>query len=122
MERITRLIGDALGAAPRERVLIAVICAVLCVAGVALIGVAAFHALAERVGPQAARLGIGGLALALAGAVWAIGAVRARRRRLRSTAARAELAHVVTSAAQARTGLAGPAVAFLLAFLRGRKR
>ena len=121
MERMTQLLRDAVGTAPRERVLVDLACAVLCVAGAGLLGTAAFHALAEARGPQVARLGTGAAALALAGLVWAIGAARMRRRKRRAAAARAQLTEEATAAALDRAHLSGPAAAFVLAFLTGRK-
>lgn len=121
MERITQLLRDAVGTAPRERVLVDLACAVLCVVGAGLIGAAAFHALADARGPQVARLGIGAAALVLAGLVWAVGAVRVRRRNLRAAAARAQLVEEAKAAALDRAHLSGPAAAFVIAFLTGRK-
>jgi len=121
MAPITRLLRDAVAAAPRERVLIDLACVVLCVVGAVLIGAAVFHVLADAAGVQAARLVTGAAAFALAGIVWAIGAIRARRRNRRAAAARARLTEEAGTAALARAHLAGPAVAFAVAFLTGRK-
>lgn len=121
MERVTQLLRDAVGTAPRERVLVDLACAVLCVVGAGLIGTAAFHALAEATGPQVARLGIGAAALALAGLVWAVGAIRVHRRNRQAAAARAQLIEEAKATALDRAHLSGPAAAFILAFLTGRK-
>ncbi|MFO7757149.1 MAG: hypothetical protein R6V26_01505 [Roseovarius sp.] len=121
MERITRLLRDAVGTAPRERLLVDVACAVLCVAGAGLIGAAGFHALAEAAGPQVARLGIGAGAILLAGLVWGIGAIRVRRRNRRAARARAQLAEEAKAAALRRANLSAPVAAFILAFLAGRR-
>jgi len=121
MARITRLVRDAVGAAPRERVLVDLAGVVLCVVGTVLIGAAGFHALADAAGVQVARLVTGATAFALAALVWAIGAIRARRRTRRAAAARARLAEEAGTAALARSHLAGPTVAFVLAFLTERK-
>lgn len=126
MAPILRLMRDALGVAPRERLLVDLGAAALCVAGLGLLGAAAFHALAEAAGPQVARIVLGMSGIALAGLLWAVGAMRARARRRRAAAARAQIADEVRRAALARTGLsgsglAGPCAAFVLAFLMGRK-
>lgn len=122
MGRIAQLLRDAVGAAPRERILIDVACAVLCIAGVLLLGAAGFYAVAEAAGVQTARLSLGAGALALAGLVWIIGEIRVRRRNRRAVAARALLAEEAKVAALSRANLSGPAAAFVLAFLAGRKR
>lgn len=116
-----KLLNDAAGTAPRERVLVDLACAVLCVAGAGLIGAAAFHALAQATGPQVARLGTGAAALVLAGLVWAIGVLRDRRRKRRAAAARAHLTEEAKAVALNRAHLSGPAATFVLAFLTGRK-
>jgi len=120
MERLTQILRDAVGTAPRERVVVDFVCAVLCVSGVGLIGAAAFEVLAKAAGPQVARLGTGAGALALAGLVWAIGAARARRRKHRAAAARAHLTEEAKAVALDRSHLVGPAAAFVFAFLAGR--
>ncbi len=89
--------------------------------GAGLIGAAAFYALADARGLQVARLGIGAAALALAGLVWAVGAVLVRRRNRRAAAARAQLTEEAKAVALDRANLSGPAAAFVLAFLTGRK-
>lgn len=121
MERIAQLLRDAVGTAPRERILIDLACAVLCVAGAGFLGAAGFHALAAAAGVQVARLTMGGGAILLAALVWAIGEMRVRRRTRRASAARAQLADEAKAAALARAPLSGPAAAFVLAFLAGRK-
>ncbi|MDZ7710852.1 MAG: hypothetical protein U5K36_12940 [Roseovarius sp.] len=121
MERITHLLRDAVGMAPRERILVDLVCAVLCVAGAGLLGAAGFHALADAAGQQVARLSMGAAAIVLAGLVWAVGAIRVRRRNRRAAAARAQLAEEAKAAALRRANLSGPAAAFVLAFLAGRR-
>jgi hypothetical protein len=122
MGRISELLRDAVGTALRERVLIDLACAVLCIAGAGLLGAAAFHALADAAGVQVARLSVGASALVLAGLVWAVGAFRVRGRNRRAAAARALLVEEAKDAALSRAHLSGPAAAFVLAFLTGRKR
>lgn len=122
MGRITELLRDAIGTAPRERILIDLACMVLCIAGAGLLGAAGFHAVAEAAGVQVARLSLGAGALVLAGLVWIVGAIRVRRRNRRAAAARALLAEEAKTAALTRAHLSGPAAAFVLAFLTGRKR
>jgi drug/metabolite transporter (DMT)-like permease len=117
---MTRLLRDAVGTAPRELILVDLACAVLCVAGAGLLGAAALHALAEAAGPQVARLSLGAVAIVLAGLVWAVGAIRARRRQRRAAEARAQLAEEARAAALTRANLSGPVAAFVLAFLAGR--
>lgn len=121
MERIAQLLRDAVGSAPRERILVDLACAVLCVAGAGFLGAAAFHALADAAGVQVARLSMGVAAIALAGLVWAVGAIRVRQRNRRAAAARAQLGEEVKAAALTRANLSGPVAAFVLAFLAGRK-
>ncbi len=118
---MTRLLVAALGAAPRERILVDVACTVLCVAGLGLLGAAAFDALAEAAGAQVARVGLGTAAFALAGLVWAVGALRMRQRARRAAAARAQLVDEVRAATLGRAPIAGPALAFAHAFFVGRK-
>lgn len=121
MERILEQLRDAVGAAPRERMLIDLACAVLCIAGAGLIGAAAFHALADAAGAQVARLSLGAAALALGAVVWAVGMLRLRQRKRRAEAARARLAEQARTAALPRGGPLVPVAAFVLAFLTARR-
>lgn len=122
MNRLANLAREAIGAAPREQAAVMVACLVLAATGFGLLGVAAFHALAEATDPQTARLLLGGAALIVAGLVWAVGQARARRRRARAVAARAALVRDLAAASPVRPGLAGAAAAFVAAFLAGRRR
>lgn len=122
MHRLANLIRDAIGTAPREQALILLVCAVLVATGGGLLGAAAFHAVAAEAGPQAARLLLGAVALAIAGAVWVAGSVRARKRRRLAEVARAQLARDLTAASPLRPGLAIAAATFVAAFLAGRRR
>ena len=112
---------DAVGMAPRERMLIEFAAVALCAAGLGLLGVAGFHALDRMIGAQGARVVSGVCVIALACMVWAVGAVRARRRQRRAEAARAQLAQEARKAAFSQPALTGPCAAFVLAFLMGRK-
>lgn len=118
---MTRLLRDAVGTAPREVILVGLACTLMCVTGAGLLGVAGFHALADAAGPQVARIGMGAAAIVLAGLVWGVGVIRARRRKRRAAEARARLAEEAKAAALTRTNLSGPAAAFVLAFLAGRR-
>lgn len=122
MHRIANLLRDAIGAAPREQALVLVVCAVFLATGLGLLGAAAFHAVAEAAGPQAARLLLGVVALAIAGGVWAAGNARARKRRRLADAARAQITRELSAASPVRPGLAVAAAAFVAAFLAGRRR
>jgi hypothetical protein len=122
VHRLAHLARDAIGAAPREQAAFLAACFLLAAVGVGLLGAAAYHALAEAAGPQAARLLLGVAALLLAGLVWAVGQARARRRHMQAVAARAALARELAAASPVRPGLAGAAVAFAAAFLAGRRR
>lgn len=121
MEKFTHLLRDAVGTAPRERILVDLACTVLCVAGAGFLGAAGFHALADAAGPQVARLSMGVATIMLAALVWAVGAIRMRRRNRRAAEARAQLAEEAKAVALRRTNLSGPAAAFVLAFLAGRR-
>ena len=125
MHRIARLARDAVGVAPGERAAVIAICAVLVAVAAGLFGAAAFHALSEALGVQTARLLLGGAALRLAALGWAVGAIRAARRRRLAEAARARLALEVGAAGASGLRSAGvgvPVAAFVAAFLAGRRR
>lgn len=122
MHRLARLARDAIGAAPREQAAVLAVCAVLAATGIGLLGAAAYHALAADLGAQVARLILGALALAAAGAVWAWERSRAAHRRRRARDARAQLARDLGAATPRSGDLGAAAVAFVAAFLAGRRR